>query len=79
VAAADVDVHGLPPVEALFDEPVGFGRSGLFAASLLGLPPFFGCDPPAGALEVGLLDAFEEEELIEARWRAVVHVFDSRR
>jgi hypothetical protein len=79
VAAADVDVHGLPSVEALLDEPFGFGRPGLFAATLLGLPLFLCCDPPSGAFEVGFLDALKEEELVEAGAVLVVHVFDSRR
>jgi hypothetical protein len=79
VAPADVHVHGLPPVEALLDEPVGFRRPGLLASPQFCLPPFFGRNPPAGALEVRFLDAFEEEELVEAGDRLIVHVFDSRR
>src|SRR4051812_29340072 len=57
VASADVHVHGLPSVEALLEEPVGFGRSGLLAAPPFGLPSFFVCDPPTSAREVGLLDS----------------------
>jgi hypothetical protein len=79
VAAADVDVHRLAPVEALLDEPVRFGRPGLLAVPLLGLPPFLCCDPPAGALEVGFLDALEEEKLVEAGGGLVVHAFDITR
>lgn len=76
MAAADVDVHRLPPVEALLDEPVRLGWSGLRASPLLLLPPFFVRDPPPGALEVRFLDAFEEEELIETGDVRVVHMFD---
>jgi len=79
VASADVDVHGLPPVESLLDEPVRLGWPGLLTSPLFLLPPFFCRDPPAGALEVGFLNPFEEEELVESGGVLVVHVFDSRR
>jgi len=79
VAAADVHVHGLPSVEALLEEPVGFGRSGLFAAPSFGLASFFVCDPPTGAREVGLLDSFEEAEQVEPRRGRIVHLFECRR
>jgi hypothetical protein len=42
------------------------------------LAAFFVGDPPSRAIEVLLLDAFEEAEQVETR-RPVVHVFDIRR
>jgi hypothetical protein len=63
-------------VEAALEEPLRGRGSGLFAAPLLLLPLLLGCDPPAGALEVGFLDALEEEELLETGGVRVVHVFD---
>jgi hypothetical protein len=76
-AAARVDVHrhGVP-VEAELQQPVGRGRPGLVAALPFRLAAFLVGDPPAGALEVGDLDAFEEAEEVETG-RLVVHVFDS--
>ncbi|SOD80181.1 hypothetical protein SAMN06272781_6908 [Streptomyces sp. 1222.2] len=79
VASADVYVGGCGvAVEALLDEPVWCGRSPFLAAVPLGLTTFLVCDPPPGAVEVSLLDAFEEAEQGESGRRTVVHVFDSR-
>jgi repressor LexA len=61
VAAADVDVHRLPPIKALLDEPVGLGGPDLFAVPALGIP-LLGCrdllpDPVEGVGEPGLQGA----------------------
>jgi hypothetical protein len=72
-------VHGYGvAVEALLDEPVRCGRPGRESALAFLLATFLVCDPPPGAVEVSLLDAFEEAEQLEAGRRTVVHVFDSR-
>lgn len=68
VASADVHVHGRGvAVEALLDDPVWGGRPALFAAVAFGLASFFVCDPPPGAVEVSLLDAFKEAQQVEPR------------
>lgn len=78
VASAGVHVDGRGvAVEALFDEPVWGGRLALFAAAPLLFSLLFCRDPASGAVEVLLLDAFEEAEQVETG-RAIVHVFDSR-
>jgi hypothetical protein len=76
-AAAGVDVDGgAVAVEADFEEPVGWGRPVSGAAPLLGLASLFVGDPPPGAVEVGLLDAFEEAQHVEPG-RLFAHAFDS--
>jgi hypothetical protein len=77
-AAADVDVHGGPPVEPLLDEPVRLRRPGLLAPPSFGHPLPLCCDPLPGALEVGELDTLQEAEHLETGGRAIVHMFDSR-
>lgn len=80
VASADVDVDGWHvTAEALLDDPFRCGRSALVAAAPLLLSLLLLSDPLSGALEVLLLDTFEESQQVEAGWQAVVHVFDSRR
>ena len=72
-----MDVHGRAvPVEPELEHPLRRRRPGLVADFPLRLPSFLVGDPPAGALEILFLDAFEEAQEVEAGW-LVVHAFDS--
>ncbi|MFG2025387.1 hypothetical protein [Streptomyces sp. NPDC048825] len=77
-AAADVDGDGVACAEGVLEEPFGFGRPVLLAVLPLLLAACLLGDPPPGALEVLLLYAFEEAQLLESGRRTTVHVFDSR-
>jgi len=80
VAAADVDhVRRGVPVQPDLQQPVWGGWPGLLAALTLRRLSFLVGDPSAGAVEVGLLDAFEEAEQVETGRDRVVHVFDITR
>lgn len=69
VATADVDGDGVAAAEGLLHQPVWCGWPGGDAALPLLLAVFFVSDPPPGAVEVGLLYAFEEAQHVEPRWR----------
>ena len=77
LAAADVHRirHGVA-VQPVLDQPVRRRRPRGLTPLSLGLPALLGGNPAAGAVEVLLLDAFEEAEQGEARG-LVVHTFDS--
>lgn len=76
-AVAGVDVYGgAVAVEADFEEPVGWGWPVVGAVFPFLLASLFVGDPPPGAVEVGLLDAFEEAQHVEPG-QLFAHAFDS--